>query len=48
MQTRCINHNEGDQSFEEFTSSMKKFVWESMNHTEKQSTKYAVTWEKIS
>jgi hypothetical protein len=48
MQIRSINHNEGDQSFEEFASSMMKLVWESINHTEKQSTQYAVTLEKIS
>jgi hypothetical protein len=26
MQIRSINHNEGDQSFEEFASSMMKLV----------------------
>jgi hypothetical protein len=32
---RSINHNEVDQSFEEFASSIKNFVWELLNYTKR-------------
>jgi hypothetical protein len=32
-----INHNEVDQFFEDFASSIKSLVWESLNHTKKKA-----------
>jgi len=49
MWTRnIINHNEVDQFFEDFTSSIKSLVWESLNHTKKNGIQYVANLDKNS
>jgi len=44
---RSVYHNDVDQSFKKFASSVKNLAWESPNK-EKQSRQYAKTLKKIS